>query len=307
MMRAVTGWGPRFALTGIVACAIALTGCPEDPPPPPPPKPVVVAPPPPPEPEPELPAAIVVVRIGKVEIRRKERTDWDPLEVGDKISAEDAVRTAENSSMELSVDAVRMKVRERSEVMLKKVARNSLSARARGQIESDFAEGKGEVELEAEGSDAVVRSQGGHFLMTSDGQGVVAVAAVRGVVNLAAAGKEVSVGAGKVSHVRPKGKPEAPRDALRSVLLHVNWPGRETRDARVAISGKVEAGSRLVVQGAPVRPDAKGNFKTRIRLRPGKQRVTVAVTDPLGRSSRKDSEILVDRNIDVNKEGTLWR
>lgn len=250
----------------------------------------------------------MVVRIGKVEIRRKQREKWDPLEVGDKVAEEDAVRTSDDGSMELSVDEVRVRIRERSEVRVKKISRNRLRAQARGHLESSFEVGKGEVEIEADGSDAVVRSQGGHFSMTADGHGVVAVATVSGVVNLSAAGQDVSVSQGQVSYVKPGRKPERPRQSLRAVLLNVKWPDRrETNQRAVPIAGKVEVGSRVVVQGRPVDPDANGNFKLRVPLRQGKQRLAVTVTDPLGRDAKDGIDILMDDKIDFRKENRLWQ
>ncbi len=274
------------------------------------------APPPAPDPvavadasvgaEPETPAGVVIEVVGTVEIRRRERTDWAILAVGDRVEAEDSVRTAAASAMELKVDDVKLKVRERSEVRVKRVSRGALSARAKGHVESTVLEGKGEVELEAEGSDAVVRTRGGHFLMTADGQGVVAVATVSGQVDLSAAGKSVSLGAGQQSHVTPNAKPAAPSSALKAVLLHVRWPERETKRAVVPVAGKVDVGSRVVVHGRPVTPDAKGNFQVKVPLKRGKQRIAVVVTDRWGRSAREDVEILMDNKNDVKVENRLW-
>jgi hypothetical protein len=127
-------------------------------------------------------------------------------------------------------------------------------------------------------------------------------------VNLTSAGKEVTVGAGEVSHVKPKAKPDKPSRALRKVLLAVAWPKeKQTRERMIALSGKVEVGSRLMVHGRVVEPDSSGKFKVKVPLRQGKQKVAVIVTDPMGRTVTDSNEIESDANIDVNKEGKLWQ
>ncbi len=257
--------------------------------------------------EPEAPSALVTNKNGKVEVSRSAGT-WRELNVGDKLSANDAVRTAEDAELEITVSDVRVRVRERSELKVKKISQRALRAQLRGHLESNVPKGSGVVEIEAENSDALVRSEGGKFSMTADARGMVAVATVNGHVDLSAAGRVVGVEAGQVSRVRPGNKPEEPKIARRSVLLNVDWPERkETNRRTIPLKGRVEAGSRVLVQGQPVEVDQLGNFKTEVALRYGRQKVAVTAVDVLGRRRQQDTSILQDDKLPNIEAEKLWR
>jgi len=147
---------------------------------------------------------------------------------------------------------VKMRVHEASALRLKDANPSWIRAQVRGSVESEVQPGKGSVDVEVEGSDARAHSQGGHFFVTADGRGVVAVAAVTGSVNLTSHGKQVEVKPGTVSRAEG-GRLEDASPALRRVLLAVRWPQeRATSKDTVPVSGKVEAGSRVFIQGQPV-------------------------------------------------------
>ena len=173
---------------------------------------------------------------------------------------------------------------------------------------SQVTEGKGQVEVEAAGSDAVVRTEGGHFSMISNGRGVVAVANISGAVSIAAKGKTVNLGAGQVSHLKSTGTPDKAR-ALKNVLLAVEWPGAKiTNRTLVAIKGKVEIGSRLTIQGRPIEADDNGVFTAQVELRPGRQELAVVATDVLGRKKRVASAFTHDAKApNVKLKEKLWR
>jgi len=136
------------------------------------------------------------------------------------------------------------------------------------------------VELEAEGSDAVARTEGGAFSMTADGQGVVAVGTSSGWASLSAEGESIRIPAGMISVVPGKGKPKKPAQALRNVLLSVTWPERdETNQKTYPVAGQVEPGARVAIGGQEIRVDEHGRFKANVPLRQGKQRVGVVATD----------------------------
>ena len=159
-----------------------------------------------------------------------------------------------------------------------------------------------------EGSDARAHSQGGHFFVTADGRGVVAVAAVTGSVNLTAHGKQVEVKPGTVSRVRGGGLEDA-SPALRRVLLAVRWPQeRATSKDTVPVSGKVEAGSRVFIQGQPVPVEPGGSFRADVPLRDGKQTVAVVAIDPMGRRKQVDTTIVRDQSKPtVRVKRKLWQ
>src|SRR4051812_12362395 len=129
-------------------------------------------------------AALLLSSKGKVELQRRDGA-WSPAARGDRVGDSDGLRTPGDGEAELSVDGVRVKLHDRSELRLLAVSSGSLRARVRGRVESDVEQGRGRVSLQVEGGDAVADSSGGHFFLTAEGKNVV-VAATRGSVALAA-------------------------------------------------------------------------------------------------------------------------
>jgi len=225
-------------------------------------------------------AAVVLARTGKVELSRNGG-NWSDARVGDQLVPSDSLRT-EAGEAELGLGPVRMRLHESSAVRVKETGKSSMRAQVRGAVESDVEPGRGALDVEMEGTDAVARSTGGHFFVTADGRGVVSVAAVSGSVNLVAKTKQVEVKQGQISRIQ-KGEPDAPSPALRRVLLSVRWPEDLTSKEAVPVSGKVERGSRVFIQGHPVAVEPNGSFTAQVPLHDGAQKVAVLVVDPLGR------------------------
>ncbi len=235
--------------------------------------------------EPQVRAtAVVISRKGKVELQRGPLGNWSDAQVGD------------------------LRVHEASALRLKDANLRWLRAQVRGSVESEVEPGKGSVDVEMEGSEARAYSQGGHFFVTADGRGVVAVAAVTGSVNLTAHGRRVEVKPGTVSRVAGGG-PEDASPALRRVLLAVRWPQeRATSKDTVPVSGKVEAGSRVFIQGRPVPVEPGGSFRADVPLRDGKQTVAVVAIDPMGRRKQVDTTIVRDQTTPtVRVKRKLWQ
>src|SRR5256714_8935453 len=237
--------------------------------------------------------AVVISRKGKVELQRGPQGGSADAQVGDQLAPSDALRTQAGEA-EFGVNGVKMRVHESSAVRLKDANDRWLRAQVRGSVESEVDPGKGSLDVEVEGSDARAHSQGGHFFVTADGRGVVAVAAVTGSVNLTAHNKQVEVKAGTVSRVA-RGGPEDASPALRRVLPAVRWPQeRATRKETVPVRGKVEAGSRVFIQGQPVPVEPGGSFRADVPLRDGKQTVAVVAIHPLGRRKQGDTTTVPD-------------
>ena len=251
--------------------------------------------------------AEVISRKGKVELQRGPQGGWLDAQVGDRLAPSDALRTQAGEA-EVGVTGVKMRVHESSAVRLKDANDRWLRAQVRGSVESEVEPGNGSVDVEVEGSDARAHSQGGHFFVTADGRGVVAVAAVTGSVNLTVNNKRVEVKAGTVSRIAG-GELEDASPALRRVLLSVRWPQeRATSKDTVPVSGKVEAGSRVFIQGRPVPVEPGGSFRADVPLRDGKQTVAVVAIDPLGRRKQVDTTIVRDQSTPtVRVKKKLWQ
>jgi len=284
-------------VTRLVCLAVVLgTACPDRPPPPPPVVPDAAVAQAAGEPDAGHGAtAHVGVIIGTVEVRRAETANWSPVREGDELGSQDAVRTGDEARLEIDYENIKIRVHERSELKLQTISKSGVRGRLRGQADTEVPSGHGVVELEAEGSDAVARTEGGAFSMTADGQGVVAVGTSSGWASLSAEGESIQVPAGMISVVPGKGKPKKPAQALRNVLLSVTWPERdETNQKTYPVSGQVEPGARVTVGGQAIRVDEHGRFKANVALRQGKQRVGVVATDVLGRKKRNDRQVLYD-------------
>lgn len=252
--------------------------------------------------------AVVTAKNGKVELLRGADGTVSEAKVGDKLSARDALRT-QIGEADVAVDGVRMRVHEDTQLTLKELDRQRMRAKVRGSVESDVAE-KARLDVEADSSDAVAHSEGGHFFVTSDGRGVVAVASVTGSVHLSAAGKSVDVNKGEVSRLsKAAPTPSQPAAALRRVLLSVQWPNqKETNKATLPIVGKVEPGSRVFVQGEPVVVEAGGSFRAEVPLRQGRQKIAVVTVDALGRRRQVENVVLRDDSLpDVKVKKKLWQ
>src|SRR5205814_9702954 len=195
--------------------------------------------------------AVVTAKNGKVQLLRAADGTVAEAKVGDRLSVRDALRT-EVGEADVAVDGVRVRVYEGSRLELKQVGKQNLRARVRGSVESEVVQ-KGKLDVEIENSDAIAHSEGGHFFVTADGRGVVAVASVTGTVNVSGGGKSIEVNKGQVTRLtKTDPHPTVPVEALRRVLLNVQWPNqRETNKATLPIAGRVEPGSRGFVQGEP--------------------------------------------------------
>jgi glucodextranase-like protein/FecR-like protein len=253
----------------------------------------------------EAPAAVLTGSRGAVELQRGSGP-WGPAAGGERIGVSDGVRTRPDAEAELSVDGVRVKLHDRSEVRLAAVARGLLRARVHGRVESTVEPGKGHVSLQVDGGSAVADSSGGHFLVTAEGKAVV-VAAAEGSVEVTSAGKTVQVHQGQLTRVEGNGVLDQPAAALKKVLLAIQWPGDKTNRSSIPLSGRVAAGSRVYVQGEPVKVAPSGEFRTEVRLRDGAQKIAVVTVDPLGRRKEAESQVTRDQSVPPVKVGSPWR
>lgn len=252
--------------------------------------------------------AVVTAKNGSVQVLRADDGSVEDAKVGDRLSVRDALRT-EAGEADVAVDGVRMRLHESSRLELKQVGTRAVRARVRGSVESEV-DVKGRLDVEIENSDAIAHSEGGHFFVTADGRGVVAVASVTGTVNVTGAGKSVAVGNGEVTRVsRAQPAPSKPVEALRRVLLNVQWPNqKETNRATFPIAGQVEPGSRVFVQDKPVAVEEGGTFRTEVPLKQGRQRIAVVTIDAMGRRKQLETVVLRDDSIpDVKVKKRLWQ
>ncbi len=252
--------------------------------------------------------AVVTSKHGKVQLLRGADGSVAEAKVGDRLSVRDMLRT-EVGEADLAVDGVRMRVHEGSRLEVKQVSKQTLRARVRGSVESEV-DALGRLHVEIENSDATAYSQGGHFFVTADGRGVVAVASVTGSVNVAGGGKSIALNQGEVTRItKASPTPSKPVAALRRVLLSVQWPDqKETNKPTLPIQGRVEPGSRVFVQGEPVVVEEGGTFRAQVPLRQGRQKIAVVTVDALGRRRQVEGVVLRDDSLpDARVKKRLWQ
>jgi len=252
--------------------------------------------------------AIVTYSTGQVELLRGASGAWSDARVGDRLGARDSIRTGLGQA-DVAIEGVKVRVNEYSRLDMSKIDKRKLHTRLHGSLESEV-EKTANLDVDMGDSDATAHSEGGHFFVTADGKGVMAVATVTGSVHLTSAGKSVDVSKGQVSKVpTDKDAPGEPAAALRRVLLSVQWPSlRETNKQSLPIAGRVEPGSRVFIQGHQVPVETGGVFRAEVPLKQGKQKIAVVTVDALGRRKQVESTVKRDDSLpDVKVKKKLWQ
>jgi hypothetical protein len=265
-------------------------------PPPPPPPPVVEAPPAPPPEKREVQLELKEVR-GMVEVRRG-KGEWRAASVGEALRPSDAVRTQDGSyAVLIGGEAVEVRMEAGTEVSVEALT-DSLSRLLlnNGMTTVRITPGAGHsFELNATGSDASARTEGGTFTVSNNGAGTVALATLLGEVSFSGQRKVVIVRAGQQSIIRPGHGPTDPTPIPSSLLLKVNWPARPTVTRRqLVVSGQTEPGSHVDVAGKRVPTDDEGRFSHPVSLEEGANTVQVRAVSVGGVRQENQRALTVD-------------
>ena len=256
----------------------------------------------------EAAQAVVTASRGKVELLRGASKSWAQAKVGDRLNAQDALRT-EIGEADLAVDGVKLRLHDATRLDLRAVDKRGMRTRVHGSVESQVDQ-TGRLDVEIADTDSVAHSEGGHFFVTADGKGVIAVASVTGSVHLTSKGKSVDVPRGQISRIDGgDSAPSPPAAALRRVLLAVQWPNlKETNQPSLPITGRVEPGSRVFVQGQPVTVEAGGLFRAEVPLKQGMQKIAIVTVDAMGRRKQVEGVVKRDDSLPVAKvKKKLWQ
>lgn len=204
-----------------------------------------------------------------------------PLAVGDRLRADDLVRTGREGRVELQIgeDESRLTVPDFSTVQVGELSRSMHGFRlAKGRLGVSYGPSEGRV-IRIEGPDgaSVAESRGAKFTMLSNGS-VVGIATEAGSVNLWAAGKSVEVGPGQQATVTAGQVPTAPMPIPLDVLLKVGRSAQRL-DLCAAIKGQVRPGSEVLVDDQPVAVEGDGRFEAQVRQRAGLSQVAVVARE----------------------------
>ena len=198
------------------------------------------------------------------------------LSVGQRLRADDSVRTGRDGRTDLQVGArSRLTVAEASQLTVReiteKVHRFKLT---RGRIAVDYqADGARLLRIESADGAAVAETQGARFGVLSTGT-AVAIATATGAVNLTSQQKTVEVGAGTQA-VAVAGKPPSSAEPIPAKLLLKVADAAPAQDHQgeklcAEVEGTAPSGSEVLVDGAPAaspRTASSGCGSPRLRAR----------------------------------------
>ena len=202
---------------------------------------------------------------------------WRPIKNGDTLTRADAVRTAAGAGATLRLSAgTEVELREKVEIGLDRLPSGATVDLRHGKV---FARVSGSDGLEINAHDTRTANDGpAHFVVMSDDNGRVSVAALTGRARFSAGGKSLSVPAGSESSSVAGGPPSDPERIPEEVLLDVVWPAEEQRHAtdRASVEGHapgVDQGDdqRRRRQRGPRRPVQRGGSAARRQEHAGRR------------------------------------
>jgi len=245
--------------------------------------------------------AIVVAVTGDV-VRLSPNGGTSVLSVGQRLRADDSVRTGRDGRTDLVVGArSRLTVTEATQLTVREITEKVHHFKlSRGRIAVDYqADGARLLRIESADGAAVAETQGARFGVLSTGT-AVAIATETGAVNLTSQQKTVEVRAGTQA-IAVAGKPPSSAEAIPArLLLKVAdaAPAQEHGEQLCAqVEGTAPAGSEVLVDGAPAAIAEDGRFRVRVPADPGKTSVLVAIRDAGGRETA--------RSIDCGTSGSV--
>ncbi len=250
-----------------------------------------------------------VVEVEGVLERRVGESGWAAVAPGDRLQAEDAIRTPAGGHAVLAIgDASRIDVTERTELSVREITSAVQRLRlARGRITLDHqADGARVLVVESERGDAVARTNGARFSILSTGA-ALSVATESGVVRLESGGAKVDVAAGQQSIAVRGAPPSRVAPIPVEVLLRVG-AAAAPRDPRLCavVQGRVEAGSEVLVDGRPVEVGPDGRFEARVPRASGKQHARVVTRDVTGRTVQRTVPCMAPPGAEVTDFAVRW-
>lgn len=234
--------------------------------------------------------AVVVTAQGAVE-RAHSGGAWVNLAVGDKLRADDAVRTGRGASAGLRIGGKsELAVAESTQLSIRELTREVHRLKLdKGRIKVDYQpDGSRVLRIESAGAGGVAETTSARFSVLSTGT-TVAVATESGSVDLRAAGTTVKVTAGKESTAREGEVPAAPADVPVQLLLKVAAAAGSASAALCArVEGVAAPGTQVLVDGVPAEVGRDGRFQVPVLRDPKQKReVLVAMRDVSGREERR--------------------
>jgi len=234
--------------------------------------------------------AIVVAVTGDV-VRLSPSGGTSALAVGQRLRAEDSVRTGRGGRTDLMVGARnRLTVAEGTQLTIREVTEKLHRFKlTRGRIAVDYqADGARLLRIESADGSAVAETQEARFGVLSTGT-AVAIATETGAVNLTSERKTVEVGAGRQA-IAVAGRPPSSAEPIPAKLLLKVATAKVANDREglcAEVEGTAPPGAEVLVDGAPAAVAEDGRFRVRVPSAPEKASAHLAIRDASGRETTR--------------------
>lgn len=230
-----------------------------------------------------IPSATVVAVVGRVE--KRAGSSWVEVRTGDRLTAQDTIRTAKFASATIDVGAS-VVIDDRTEITIGEITETvSPVVLTEGRVSTNAGARGGQIiRVSTRDTEAVAEADAGEFDVLSSGKGHVTVAARTGSVRLTAKGAEVIVTEGTQSMVRTGEAPTAPAPIPSSLFLKV---AAADTDTRTTLRGETVPGAVVDIDGQRAIADENGQFTGEVPVKKGENVIVVLVEDALGRSEKK--------------------
>jgi hypothetical protein len=292
-------------LAVVVLAALLLGPCATPTPAPPP---VVTAPGPAPPPAAPAPVELVVSAVrGSVE-RGGLAGDWRPLVTGDRVKADEQVRTGPRSSVDFSAgDRAQLSVGERTQLAVRELTDVHRYRLTKGLVNADYSSDSHRLRIEGEGENApVIEARAARVHVSASGL-AFAVATETGGVTLASGGASVALGANQAARARTGEAPDQPRAIPTSVLLKVAEASRSgARRGCLDSFGEADPTAMVTVDGESVPVGPEGRFPIRV-LQEGRRSVVVRAVLPDGRVNERSVPCRTDPDARIEDLRMRWK
>ncbi|WP_375758594.1 FecR domain-containing protein [Corallococcus exercitus] len=251
---------------------------------------------------------------GNVEVRHGEGA-WEPARKDMPLRPTDVVRTGRGAwAVVLNGESVELRMESDTEISVEQLSDELSKVLLSSGLATATVRGRPNVRhtfiLKAKNGDAEASTSQGTFTMTNNGKGTVSVGTREGDVKLTGKeGKFVIVRAGQRSIVRPGQAPTEPAPIPSTVFLKMEWPaGKTQRKPEVAVTGRTDPGSRVMVDGVSVPTEEDGSFTLNVPLNAGPNTVKVSAVGVGGARQDAQRELVLDTTPPIKVDpGAMWK
>jgi len=251
----------------------------------------------------------VVSMTGVAERSNATDGNWIPVEKGNKLQADDAIRTKEEASVILAADdESKIELEEKSELSVTEISETVHKVDvASGKIDVNYGKSKDRtLKISSAGEDVIASTKAGKFIFQKT-KNTVTVATKEGDVAFKAHEKEITVSEGMFSQVVEGDGPLPVKPIPLAVMLRVANPKKAVQEAAITtITGVTDIGASVSVNNVKAKVNKNGKFKVVVPLKLGKNNLKVVANTPWGHAKKQLSPITVTNNTKVDSADVRW-